>query len=241
MSHLLFYLVAFLSEIIGTVGGFGSSLFFVPIAGFFFKFQTVLALTSILHVFSNTAKILLFRRKVNFPLFFLIGIPSITFVILGAYLSSIANFKYLDLTLGIFLVFFSIVLFILPRTSISPSNPKAMIGGGISGFFTGLIGTGGALRGLTLAAFNLEKSTFVATSAAIDFGVDCSRMGIYLQNNFLNSQYYLYIPGLIIIAFAGSFIGKLLLMRISQENFRKIVLVLIFFVGIMTLTHHFRM
>ena len=57
MLPALFFLIAFLSEIVGTIAGFGSSVFFVPLAGFLFGFHEVLALTSILHVFSNTATI----------------------------------------------------------------------------------------------------------------------------------------------------------------------------------------
>ena len=49
MSVFVFFLLALLSEVVGTIGGFGSSVFFVPLAGFFFDFHTVLALTSILH------------------------------------------------------------------------------------------------------------------------------------------------------------------------------------------------
>jgi hypothetical protein len=49
---------------------------------------------------------------------------------------------------------------------------------GIAGFFAGLIGTGVAIPGFALARFDLEKSTFVATSAAIDSGIDLSRMTI---------------------------------------------------------------
>ena len=52
MFTLLFFLTALLSEIVGTVAGFGSSVFFVPMAGFFFDFHQVTALTSILHVFT---------------------------------------------------------------------------------------------------------------------------------------------------------------------------------------------
>ncbi|MDO1498978.1 hypothetical protein Q2T40_01035 [Winogradskyella maritima] len=35
----------------------------------------------------------------------------------------------------------------------------------LAGFSAGLLGTGGAIRGLTMAAFNLEKNMFIATSA----------------------------------------------------------------------------
>jgi uncharacterized protein len=57
MLPFLFFLIALFSEIVGTVAGFGSSVFFVPLAGFLFGFHEVLALTSILHVFSNAAKL----------------------------------------------------------------------------------------------------------------------------------------------------------------------------------------
>ena len=91
MFVFLFFLIALFSEIVGTVAGFGSSVFFVPLAGLFFDFHTVLALTSILHVFSNAAKLLLFGRYVRWGLLLLLGIPSIGCVILGALLSSPAD------------------------------------------------------------------------------------------------------------------------------------------------------
>jgi hypothetical protein len=46
---------------------------------------------------------------------------------------------------------------------LEPNRLNAVVGGGIAGFLAGLIGTGGAIRGLALAAFDLEKSVFVAT------------------------------------------------------------------------------
>jgi uncharacterized membrane protein YfcA len=84
MFTLLFFLTALLSEIVGTVAAFGSSVFFVPLASFFFDFHQVLALTSILHVFSNAAKLVLFGKHVRVRLLLLLGIPSVVAVIAGA-------------------------------------------------------------------------------------------------------------------------------------------------------------
>ena len=86
MLPAFFLLLAFLSEVVGTIAGFGSSVFFVPLAGFFFGFHQVLALTSILHVFSNAAKLVLFGKHVRLRLLLLLGVPSVIGVILGAYL-----------------------------------------------------------------------------------------------------------------------------------------------------------
>ena len=109
MFVFLFFLIALLSEIVGTIGGFGSSVFFVPLAGLFFDFHTVLALTSILHVFSNAAKLVLFGRHVRWRLLLLLGIPSVVCVILGALLSTKLQFKYTELILGLFLIAFSVL------------------------------------------------------------------------------------------------------------------------------------
>jgi uncharacterized membrane protein YfcA len=57
----LFILLALLAEIAGTVGGFGSSLFFVPIASYFLDFHSVLGITALFHVSSNLSKIAFFR------------------------------------------------------------------------------------------------------------------------------------------------------------------------------------
>jgi uncharacterized membrane protein YfcA len=235
MLVFLFFLIALFSEVVGTVAGFGSSVFFVPLAGFFFDFHHVLALTSILHVFSNAAKLALFGRHVRWRLLFLLGIPSILCVIVGAFLSARLEFKFTELILGVFLIAFSLFFFLKPVAKLSATGFNALTCGGIAGFFAGLIGTGGAIRGLALAAFDLEKGTFVATSAAIDSGVDFSRMIVYLRNNYLTENFYWYIPGLLLVAFAGSYLGKLALNRIGQKNFRKVVLFLIFVIGLTTL------
>ena len=100
MFTVLFFLIALLSEVVGTVAGFGSSVFFVPLAGFFFDFHQVLALTGILHVFSNAAKLVFFGKHVRFRLLLLLGIPSVAGVIIGAYLSTKLTLKFDQLILG---------------------------------------------------------------------------------------------------------------------------------------------
>jgi uncharacterized membrane protein YfcA len=240
MSAFLFFLIAFLSEVVGTLAGFGSSVFFVPLAGFFLPFHEVLALTSILHVFSNTAKLVLFGRHVRMRLLLLLGIPSVVCVIIGALLSARLQFRFTELILGLFLIAFSLFFLFKPAARLSQNAANAVAAGGLAGFLAGLIGTGGAIRGLALAAFDLEKGNFVATSAAIDSGVDFSRMIVYLRNGFLSSEFYWSVPGLFVVAFAGSYVGKLMLNKIEQERFRTIVLLLVFVIGAITFARFFQ-
>src|SRR5690349_6909954 len=131
MFTLLFFVIALLSEVIGTVAGFGSSVFFVPLASFFFDFHQVLALTSILHVFSNAAKLVLFGKHVQFRLLLLLGIPSVVGVIIGAFLSTRLTLRFAELVLGLFLIAFSLFLYRNPTAKISANKTNAITAGGV--------------------------------------------------------------------------------------------------------------
>ncbi|MEO6304450.1 MAG: hypothetical protein ABIP51_14890 [Bacteroidia bacterium] len=76
-----------------------------------------------------------------------------------------------------------------------------------------MLGTGGTIRGLVLAAFNLKMEVFIAMH----------KHDLYL------------IPFLIVVGFVGTYLGKLILRHFSEEQFKSIVLTLILLVGLTTL------
>lgn len=233
--NFIFLLLALLAEIIGTIGGFGSSVFFVPIGNFYFDFYSVLGLTALFHLSSNLSKIFLFKKGLDKRLLIHIGIPSVLFVIVGGYLSKSVNTTYLEVALGVFLIVLSLFFLIWSKYVVSPSNKNAMIGGSISGFTAGLLGTGGAVRGLTMAAFNLEKSVFIATSAFIDFMIDFSRTFVYYNNGYIHDHDLKYVPFLFVIGLLGTYIGKKILTYIPQSRFRRLSLFFILFIGVVTI------
>ena len=233
--NFVFLFLALIAEIVGTVGGFGSSVFFVPAANFYFDFETVLGLTAVFHVFSNISKIAQFRKGLDKKLIVYLGIPAVLFVIIGGILANYIVTTYLEIGLGVFLVLLSGYFLLNSNAKIKAGKSQAILGGTLSGFFAGLLGTGGAVRGLTMAAFNLEKSVFIATSAAIDFGVDFSRTIVYYLNGFIKTEVLIYIPFLLGIGWVGTWLGKKALNYIPQKNFRRFSLLLILSVGLLTI------
>lgn len=231
----LFLLLSLIAEIIGTIGGFGSSVFFVPIANFYFDFESVLGLTALYHLSSNLSKIALFRQGLNKKLLLQIGIPSVLFVVVGGLLTTALPTASLEVVLGIFLVGLSLVFLLNSKLVINPTRRNALLGGGLSGFSAGLLGTGGAIRGLTMASFNLEKSAFIATSAFIDFSIDFSRSFVYYYNGYIHAHDLVYIPFLLVIGLVGTAIGKKVLNYIPQDRFRQISLGLILLISLVTL------
>ena len=242
MSRLepIFLILALLAEIIGTIGGFGSSVFFVPVANFYFDFYSVLGLTALFHLSSNLSKLMLFRKGIDKKLAINLGIPAVAFVVIGSFASRYLDSDILQLVLSLFLISFSLLFLIKKELALKATAKNALIGGSLSGFSAGLLGTGGAIRGLTMAAFNLEKSIFIATSALIDMAIDLSRAVVYWVNGYIHNHDLIYIPFLLLIGFLGSWIGKKILLYIPQPVFRKISLFLILLIGLISLVSWIR-
>jgi uncharacterized membrane protein YfcA len=240
MNALPFFIfLALLAEILGTVGGFGSSLFFVPIASYFFDFHSVLGITALFHLSSNISKIVLFRKGFDSRLVLTVGVPAVLFVVAGAFLSRFVNVSLLQIILAIFLILLSLLLISYKNIRLRPTTTNSVVGGALSGIAAGLLGTGGAIRGLTLAAFNLDKERFIATSAIIDLGIDFSRSVVYFSNGYIHKHDYYLIPILLIVSIIGTFIGKKLLNRFSDIQFKYTVLSLVLITGIITLINGF--
>jgi uncharacterized membrane protein YfcA len=231
----IFIILAIISEILGTVGGFGSSVYFVPLANFFLDFQSVLGITALFHLSSNITKIALFRKGFDKKIVLKLGIPAVLFVSIGAYFSSYFNPIILTYILGAFLVGLSLLFLIFKKLKVKGTTKNAIVGGSLSGLSAGLLGTGGAIRGLTLAAFKMNKEKFIATSAIIDLGVDFSRSVIYYFNGYMKYEHIYLVLILVAVSIIGTWIGKKILNKVSQEQFRSFVLLLILGIGILSI------
>jgi uncharacterized membrane protein YfcA len=226
-KYTLFIILGFIAEIIGTVSGFGSSILFVPIASMYFDFKSVLGITAVFHVFSNLSKIGMFSKGINKEIVLKLGIPAVIFVLIGAWATTLFQTQELELSMNILLIFLALYLFINFNKKINQANKNLYLGGTLSGLLAGLVGTGGAIRGITLAAFQLPKDVFIATSALIDLGVDSSRALVYVASGYFDKQYLILIPFLIGISILGTYIGKLILKKTSEKYFRYFVLVVV--------------
>lgn len=229
--NIVFLIIAFVSEIIGTIAGFGSSTIALPISLLFLDFKTAIVLVAFLHIFGNMGRISLFRFGVDKNILLKFGIVSVFFTLAGALLVNYTPQEVLKGSLGIFLIIYSVISW-SGTFRLKASNATAVIGGILSGFLAGLIGTGGALRAVFLSAFQLPKEKYVATAAAIALAVDATRIPVYIKDGYLNNNLYWLIPFIFIVAIAGSFVGKKIVDRIPQNFFRRIVLSAIFIVGI---------
>jgi uncharacterized protein len=238
-KYYIFYILAFVAEVLGTISGFGSSILFVPVASLFFDFHLILGITAVFHVFSNLSKMVLFRKGFDKKILIKLGIPATLFVLLGAWLSKYIPVREMELVFSVLLIAMSIFILVYSNKSIEQSTRNLISGGIASGFIAGLIGTGGAVRGLVLRAFELEKEIFVASSAFVDMGVDSGRAIVYYFNGYMNKELLHLLPALILIGFLGTLTGKKILHRIPQKQFMYMVVGIVLLTSILQAVKYF--
>jgi uncharacterized membrane protein YfcA len=231
-ANVIFLMASFGAAVAATIAGFGSSILLIPVAILFMDIKTAIFVVAVFHLFNNVFKVRLFRKSIDFRLFLLFGIPSILMAFSGAILISVVPLERIKIVLGIFLILYAVYSFIKPEFGLKESKPTAVIGGSLSGFLAGLIGMGGALRGAFLTAFNLPKEIYVATSAVIAVVIDTTRIPTYLLTKTVqDDSYYVLLPFLCVMAYLGVRTGKVLLQRINQDTFRRIVSLALFAAG----------
>jgi uncharacterized membrane protein YfcA len=159
---------------------------------------------AIFHLFGNLGRINFFRHGLDRKIIIIFGIPSILLSFLGASLVGTLSQDVLKVILRLFLIVISISFLFKPALKFPTNLWTVILGRGISGFITGLVGTGGALRATFLTGFNLEKTKYIAAAAVIALGTDATRIPSYISQGFLTEQYYYHIPILFAAAIGGS-------------------------------------
>ena len=243
-------IVSFTAAILTFFSGFGLGTILTPAMMIFFPTEVAIAFTGLVHFSNNIFKFFLVGKNIDKKVLIRFGLPSVIAALIGAYLlilidSDIVIFSYyffdkkIDVILVKFLISILLIIFaiidLIPQVNNLHFDKKYLpLGGFLSGFFGGLSGNQGALRSAFLVKHGLEKSVFVATTVAISSLVDITRLSVY-STNFMNLNYSdFYQLGVfsVVSAVAGSLIGNKLLKKVTIEQIKKLVALLLFLLGI---------
>ena len=136
------------------------------------------------------------------------------------------------LAVGLLLLLFSAAE-LLPRFRKLSFPPRWFaLGGVLSGFFGGLSGMQGALRSAFLAKAGLSKEAFIATSTAIGFLIDVSRLGVYAGSAEWSQMDFPVLGAAVLCAFAGAALGNRYLKNITMKAIQRTVALLLFVVAL---------
>ncbi|MBS1263846.1 MAG: hypothetical protein MAG715_01038 [Methanonatronarchaeales archaeon] len=218
---------------IGTLAGLGTSTVMVPAFALFLPVPQVLLLVGVIHWFGDVWKMLLFREGVRWRLILLFGAPGVVATWLAASVALDVHSDLLARVLGGFLAIYVAFLLLRPAAQLPRTDASAATGGALYGVTAGLFGVGGAVRSAFLAAFDLPKAVYIATSGAIAIAIDTSRIAAYVEGGATLPDPLLF--GLLLFVPAsllGAEAAKKLVNRIPQRHFRTVIAVFLLFAAV---------
>ena len=236
MEILSLLIVTYIASAVGTITSFGTSTFMVPVLGFFYPLHTILLFSGIIHWFGNLWKMLFFRSGARFKLILLFGIPGIIASYFGAQLVPEVSEELLSRLLGVFFIVYVLFLFKEKDWKMPESTVGALIGGTLSGFFSGIFGVGGAIRAAFLSAYSLKKTVFIFTAGAIGIFIDSGRIVKYLQDGvFFDNTTLIALALCIPVSFLGGYVGRKVSDKVPEQGFRTLICIALLLMGVIYL------
>lgn len=224
---LPFLVFGFFAEVIAASVGFGASTILLPLALLYFDFRTALTLVAFFHLFGTLSRSYFFRAGLNRKIIFQFGLPGVIFGLLGAVLANSLTQTLLKGLLGVFLILYGLFSLWRRNFRVKANLTNLALGGSLSGFLAGLIGTGGALRATFLSAIKSDRKEYLATTAVVALAVDLTRIPVYLSSGFLSPAYFWWLPPLFVAAASATYLGKRLAFFLPARLFEKLILLAI--------------
>ncbi len=254
-AYLTVALAALFAAGLTLYSGFGLGTLLLPVFALFFPAEVAVVATAIVHGANNLFKVSLLGRHADKQVVLRFGLPAIGAAVLGALaLGWIAQNDYsirlelinetifeitpIKLIIGLLMIAFALFELLPHFRTLKFEHRFLPLGGVLSGFFGGLSGHQGALRSAFLAKTGLSSKRFVGSNAVIGFGVDLTRISIYMAlftaagGNLGNFGGWPLVATGAISAFAGVMLGKRFLHKVTMTSIQILVGILLFGVGL---------
>lgn len=230
MTSAFLLLMSFAAALLTLVSGFGLGTVLMPCFALFFPLPEAVALTAVVHFCTNLFKLGILKTWVNWSIWKRFAPGALIGALVGAwtlslldgntwsYTWSMGTISPLGITIGVLLIAFAWHE-VRPFKSILPTEPNALLGGALSGFFGGLSGNQGALRSAFLIKFKLSKEAYVATGTAIAMVIDLSRIPLYTERLISSrwQDHWELMVMAVMAAVLGSWIGKKTLVKMKDK------------------------
>lgn len=253
MTALLISLAALVASMLTLFSGFGLGTLLMPVVALFFPIEVAISITAIVHLANNVFKVGLVGRNASWSTVFQFGAPAVLAAVVGAFtltwLGTMDPIYETDLlgharsvlpvkaVAGTLILSFVLLELIPAFARLTFDRRYLAVGGLLSGFFGGLSGHQGALRGMFLVKAGLSKQEFIATGVIIAVLVDIARLLVYGWTSGLSGFSKPYLVAVASVsAFVGAFLGAKLLHKVTLRSIQVLVSALLALISFGLLT-----
>ena len=230
---ILVGVISFLAGAISAVAGFGIGSILTPLLGLGIGVKLAVAAAAVPHFAGNALRLWTLRDRIDKSVLKTFGLMSAAGALLGAILHAIAAAPALKIVMAVILIAAGALGVLGWMERLRLGRRGAWVAGGVSGFLGGLVGNQGGIRAAAMLALNVRKEVFVATAVAIALVVDGARLPVYAFS--VGPQLVGMWPLLLTSTagvILGTLFGKVLLGRVPESAFRRVVSALLIALGV---------
>ena len=219
---------------ITTITSIGAGLITYGVLGFVIDLKTIIPILAPAQLLGVSVRFWLFRRDIEWRLAILFFIGVIPGVLAGARLFDLLSELALRRLLGGFLLAFAAYEYFRPSAIQTPSPPRFWlpISGVFAGALLGSIGVAGPLVAIVFLRYGLVKEALVAMISLFFLLGNSQRTLLYWREGVLTAETLTVGLAMGLAMIVGVYIGRLILPRISREQFVHLVLAMLVLFGL---------
>lgn len=224
MTGYLFVLVVGLAAgVVSGVVGTGSSIMLLPVLVYTFGPIEAVPIMAIAAVMANLARVMAWWKLIDWRAFAAYSATGIPAAALGARTLLSLPDNLINTCLGGFFIIMIPVRHWLRAHDFRLRLWQLSIAGAIIGYLTGIVLSTGPLSVPAFSAYGLVKGAFISTEAASSLFLYISKLAIFGQSDAL--PFDIVLKGLLVGAsiMAGTFAGKVVMLRLSERAFQHLL------------------
>ena len=240
MTEVALFLFGIIAYLVSTLSGGGGALILLPIVGFYLSPSVVAPVVNLGNMIGRPARLILFWKDIDWKIVLYYAPAALLGAFIGALIYVQLNADWVQLILGIFLIS---TVFQYKFGKQKKSFPMRLSYFIPLGFFVSILstlfGATGAILNPFYLNFGLLKEKLIATKTANSFIVGIVQISSYAFLGALTPNLWKFGILIGLGALIGNIIGKKLLSKISDQSFRKFVLLIMVISGIVMIFKFF--
>lgn len=215
---LILFFISFFAATISGAAGFGGALVLLPVLTEIVGIKAAVPVLTIGQLFGNASRVWFGRQELEWKPIIIFLLTAIPFTIIGSYLFNKIDSNKIKIGIGVFLL----ILVIYRRAKIKKiklGNKGMLLGGGLTGFLSGIAGSAGPLGAAFFLGLNLTATAYIASEAFTALIMHLSKTIVYHKYSLIGQTELYYGLFISVAIVMGSWTGKKIVEKLSREKF----------------------
>ena len=223
MDYLVVLVAGLFAGTLGGIVGTGSSLVLMPILVVMFGPRQAVPIMAVAAFAGNLGRVLAWRREIDWRACAAYCVTAVPGAMLGARLLLAIPPGVAETALGVFFLALIPARRWLARHAFRLSRTHLMLLGAPLGVLTGVVVSTGPLTVPLFTFYGLERGAFLGTEAASSLGMYAAKAATFRALGALPLELLLHGLAVGATLMAGSFVGRVVVLRLSPASYRSLI------------------